>query len=59
MANYLEGILSIRDLPLENKRVFIRVDFNVPLEDGRRSPTTRACGKRCRRSSTPWIAARA
>ena len=35
MANYLEGILSIRDLPLENKRVFIRVDFNVPLENGK------------------------
>ncbi len=31
----LEGILSIRDLPIENKRVFLRVDFNVPLEDGR------------------------
>jgi phosphoglycerate kinase len=35
MANYLEGILSIRELPLENKRVFIRVDFNVPLENGK------------------------
>src|ERR1700677_3158533 len=28
--------LSIRDIPLANKHVFIRVDFNVPLsEDGR------------------------
>jgi len=35
MSNYLEGILTIRELPIENKRVFIRVDFNVPLEDGK------------------------
>ena len=27
--------LSIRDLDLAGKRVFIRVDFNVPLEDGK------------------------
>jgi len=28
----LRGIRSVRDLPVENKRVFLRVDFNVPLE---------------------------
>ena len=29
----LERITTIRDLPIDNKRVFIRVDFNVPLEE--------------------------
>jgi phosphoglycerate kinase len=32
MTSPLLGIRSIRDLPIENKRVFLRVDFNVPLE---------------------------
>src|SRR5262245_41786787 len=30
----LAGITSIKDLPIDGKRVFLRVDFNVPLEDG-------------------------
>src|SRR3954463_16042101 len=32
--------LSIRDLDLKNKRVFIRVDFNVPLAAGGREITS-------------------
>ncbi len=37
----LEGIKSIRDLPIENKRLFIRVDFNVPMDGERVTDDTR------------------
>ena len=48
-----------RRTQLRGKRALVRVDFNVPLDDSGRSPTTRASAPRCRRSTLCSIAARA
>jgi len=37
----MRAVKSVRDLPVEGKRVFLRVDFNVPLQDGRVLDDTR------------------
>ncbi|KAJ1565846.1 phosphoglycerate kinase [Nowakowskiella sp. JEL0078] len=44
MANSLGSKLSISDLDLNDKRVLIRVDFNVPFEGGKISNNQRIVG---------------
>ncbi len=33
MISYLDRITPVRELAIEGKRVFVRVDFNVPMDD--------------------------
>ena len=42
---------TIADVDVAGKTVLMRVDFNVPLDDRQRSPTTAGSGWRCRRSN--------
>ena len=42
--HYRMAKISIRDLPVEGKEVLMRVDFNVPLEDGEITDETRIEG---------------
>ena len=46
-------IRTIDGLDVKGKRVLVRVDFNVPIKDGK-SATRRASSASCRQSSSCW-----
>ena len=42
---------TIEDIQVKGKRVLVRCDFNVPMDETRSSPTKTGCVARCPPSS--------